>query len=49
MRLMPGHIEFATSIKSAQEPECGHETAMLLGRAVYILGPLLINFHISTR
>jgi hypothetical protein len=32
--------DFASSIKNAQEPESELKTAMLSGRAVYILGPL---------
>jgi hypothetical protein len=44
--------DFASSIKNAQEPycgferdyiliECGHETAMFSGRAVYVIAPLV--------
>jgi hypothetical protein len=36
-------FDFASSIKSVQEPECGPETAMFSGRAVYVIAPLQLD------
>jgi hypothetical protein len=33
--------DFASSIKSDEEPECGYENAMLSGRTIYVNGPLV--------
>jgi hypothetical protein len=38
-----GEIEFATGIKSAQEPECGLKTVMLSGRTIYVIGLLQLS------
>jgi hypothetical protein len=34
--------------KYAQEPECGHETALLSGRAIYVIGLLQLGRPVST-
>ena len=35
--------------KSAQEPECGHENALLSGRTIYVIGPLQLGKEMSVR
>jgi hypothetical protein len=37
------HLAFT---KRAQEPECGHKTAMFSGRTVYVLG-LLVRHEVA--
>jgi hypothetical protein len=42
-----GAGQFANSIKSGQEPECGHENALLSSRAIYVLGQLHLGLLVG--